>query len=713
MNIGDAARELVGDLSRFGPLEDRVEGLIDLQTARYRPESSDWLVVPWTGGFFLFSEDSEGQRRGREIVIGFLGPSVITLDTVDESTLQQNLPASWKGAGLIRASALRLVGGQSNAELMLSRLEDMVTALGGRTRHVLEIKPTHSDLLRDFRLALLRRDDDAARHLFDQVRLNGNVSAENLRYLRIEYLASFERWAEMRALPHLRALLQARRPRVVSETLLRMVWWTGLIGIGSQNAKVAFEERNVMATFGPLLRSVRVPSTQEGRLVGFLAALADDDVERQAQILECTADSDERARLQELTSESPFEATEPPVEPQTNPLVSALDSGRFTEVIEFFLGAPSSEFADLAVQAVLESGVIDDATRVLLEVRKLDAAGELSLNRRSRRDLEDLERLADDACGGWVEWSARLAGEARWSDASSVVRGSADSWQPLGALDSRQVNEVCDALLGTVGGSNDDQMRASLDVLCGQAATLLAQGSANDFCRTVLLLLSEQDNFSEMVRSAYLDLLAAWLEVGPSGAEYGEVIEQTAKIWMRVRSPNAVSWAISVLEATVDSPCPDAGVRTNFAVQVINDIRAKYYLSASLREQAETEDLAGHFGLPSQPIEASEVERDLWSLLNGKSIGIYSLLPRAKSLLESRLARLCSVGEIKGNDDEVGTQALRALASRADFLIVDTWHAAHQATAAIDAVRPRDRQVLPRQRGISGFLRALEGALGA
>ena len=713
MNVTDALPGLLGDLDRFRPLSDRVEGLVDTQVARYRPKTSEWLVLPWAKGFYLFSEDMEGQRRGREIVSAFLGPSVINLETIPEDTLDETLPSAWKETGLVRATLLRLVGGQSNAETMIARLEDMVAALGGKTRHLLEIKPSPSDLLRDFRLALIRRDDDAARLLFDEVRLTGHVSAENLRYLRVEYLGAFERWAEMQALPHLRTMLQARRPRAVSETLLRMVCWTELVGVENRSVRAAFAERDVMGTYGSLLRSVRVPSTPQGRVVGMLCALFDGDAGRQDQIVLAALDDAEQARLRELVSGSGGGGLLKTATPDTDPVLSAFEDGRFSEVIDFFLAAPSSEKADLAVQAVLESGLNERAEQVLRAVQELSAREELRLTRRARRDLDDLERLASDTCDGWIDWSARVGSDERWADASSVLRDSVDSWRPLGSLDSRQVDEVCSALLAAAGGRNDDQLRSSLDVLCRQAVNQLGSGSANEFSRTVLLLLSEQENFSEMVRVTYLDLFAAWLEVGPSGSEYAEVLDLTSKIWMRVRSPNAVSWAISVLEVCADTPCPNAGARTNFAVQLINDIRAKFYSPASIRERAEIEELAEHFGLPSQPIEASEVERDLWAKLNGKSIGIYSLLPRAKSLLESRLARICSVGEVKGNDDQVGTPALRNLASRVDFLIVDTWHAAHQATYAIDSVRPRDQQVLPSQRGITGFLRALESAIEA
>ena len=46
----------------------------------------------------------------------------------------------------------------------------------------------------------------------------------------------------------------------------------------------------------------------------------------------------------------------------------------------------------MAVQAVLESGLTEDASRYLRLVREFDARGALQLGRRERRDLEELER---------------------------------------------------------------------------------------------------------------------------------------------------------------------------------------------------------------------------------------------------------------------------------------------------------------------------------
>lgn len=83
-------------------------------------------------------------------------------------------------------------------------------------------------------------------------------------------------------------------------------------------------------------------------------------------------------------------------------------------------------------------------------------------------------------------------------------------------------------------------------------------------------------------------------------------------------------------------------------------------------------------------------------------------MPGEAESLAKRLAMLCSPRSAESNSDTVATASLTSLAARVDVLVVDTWHAAHAATNAIDSVRPRDKQVFPSGRGVSAFLQALE-----
>jgi len=717
LKVSEAIPALVGDVSKFGDLADRIEGLIETQVPRFRSGPEEWIILPWGDSFYLLSASSEGQRRGREIAQAFLGPSIALIESVSDAYLDTSLPPAWRATGVVKASAVRRVAPDPRGSReLLARLEDLVATVGGHTPPTLELRPSHSDLLRDFRLALINRDDDSARALLEQILLTGRVSAENARYLKIEYLAAFGRWADMRAMPHVGALLMARRPKAISETLLRMVWWSELVGPEFGGPSRAFRERWVLDTFGALLRSNRVPSTPEGRSVAYLAATAEGDEEWQRQILESATNPDERAALEALAQEdqplvSPESAGAGPSDvPPLDPVAEAFRAGRFGEVVRAFVSSQDPAYAELALEAILDSGEQDQGDVVVRLVRGLIEQRKLELTRRGRRDLEEVEHALAGSCTDWLMWATRLAAEARWADGATTLRNSHVMWEPLSSIGAHPLAQVCDSLLEASGGPNADQLRICLDILCTEAAGLLATGQPNDFCQVVLALLSEQENFSEMVRSAYLDLLAAWLAAGPTASEYAEVLDQTLTIWQRIASPNAVDWASSVLQAVVDSPRPDDSKRTSTGVTMIEGVR-QYASRLTLRQAVEIEGLAADLGLPTREVNAPQEERAVWSTLDGKSVGIYSLLARAESYLRERLSRLCAVGEVKGNSDEVATQALKSLAERADYLVVDTWHAAHQATSAIDAVRPRERQILPKLRGHSGFLRALEDAL--
>jgi hypothetical protein len=103
---------------------------------------------------------------------------------------------------------------------------------------------------------------------------------------------------------------------------------------------------------------------------------------------------------------------------------------------------------------------------------------------------------------------------------------------------------------------------------------------------------------------------------------------------------------------------------------------------------------------------------NIWARLVGARVGLYSLLPRAGIRLQERLCGLADGRvAVEQNGDHVATSGLQSLAAHADFMVVDTWHAAHSATIAIDAVLSRDRQVLPRGGGVMSFLAALQDRL--
>jgi len=97
VNLQTALPSLIGDLGRFGPMAERVEILIDMQLAGITGKTGEWVVLPWIDGFYLLSRDPEGQRRGRELIVAFLGPAVASVESL--SSRSAELPAEWLATG--------------------------------------------------------------------------------------------------------------------------------------------------------------------------------------------------------------------------------------------------------------------------------------------------------------------------------------------------------------------------------------------------------------------------------------------------------------------------------------------------------------------------------------------------------------------------------------------------------------------------------------
>lgn len=722
MSLETAVRLLVGDYAAFAEMSDRIEVFVAKQVHAFVPHRSNWLILPWqppTGpaGFYLFSEDREGQRRGREVVSSFLGPKVARLVSVPDPELEGLLHTTWATTGLVKASLIQRDPHADRLDMVL-RLEDLVATTAGRPATVEETHPTHVDLLRDVRLAMLGQDARAAQRLFDQLVLTGQLSAENIRFLTIELHACFGRWREMADLPYIAVLMQARRPRMVTESLLQMIWWTEIVvRLGLRSATDAFTTGNLLVRYGSLLRSIEVPSTPEGRILAYLTALADEDTERQHAIRRGAATVDEESALTALNVHSaPSVITSDEVsEPSSEvaPIQVAFESGRLKRVVDQFLSEPSPADADMAVQAVLDSDQPFRAKEVLTVVQEWVDDGRLKPGRRLASDIAALAGLVSGVAESWVAWAQRIGSTDAWGDAASALRNGHAGWVTLSALSSEQVMVVAEGVLGAIGSTNEEQLRASLDILCRVAADVVDRPSCAPFTDLVLEFLAIQENMSVQVREAYVTLYEAVLDAGPSTANYDAILTRTAELWSRIKARQHVDWALEILDATAaaSSPAPDR--RSAFGANLINYLRSLDRLD--LRQQVEIEALATEFGLATLSLKRTVRAEDvsLWSKLDGSVVGLYSLLPHAVPRFAERLRALCSPREITGNSDATATNALSSLAERADHMLVDTWHAAHQATGAIDRVRPRSRQILPQQRGVTGLLRALHRSLEA
>lgn len=675
--------------------DPRIRAFVEAQEPLWNGEPGDWVVVPAPpqGTPALIAVDVEGERRGREVVRAFVGPA-----TASQASTARPVQVSGQ---VLRAVELAVAAGRGKE--LLDGLELLVSARLGITRHTSTQKADLADLLRDMRLALATGDLVGASSAYKGIDDLGLLSRENRRFLEIEYLAESERWNELVARPYFGELPRVRRPRLITEYMLEAIWF-GIVLPTGQSAYGTLTSEAVIDRFGPLLQTPDIPRRRGALSLVYLASRLQGDEQRVERIL---AAVDESTRLT-LNSLDPVEPVPGPQTPTTD-VHGLLALQRYGTVVEAFVSAPRAEWVDSAVEAALELREADSGHSVLQAIEELVVDG-FEPRPRLVRAIDELRAMVQGQCGDWLTWARRTAGEP-WEGAAVAARDSAVDWV---APSGPEAVEFGDLLLVSSTGANAQAIVNVLDLLLRLSRDCLSQPSGQTVCDAVLLVLAEQENASDQVRGAFAELTSRALDHGMNAQAYRSLVQSAADLWAKVASPLAFDWALEILDSLAVAPCPEPGLPTAFASSVQG--RAVAWVGRlSAAQRISMRYLTEELGVPPWPSEPEALDdhASVWPSLNGRSLALYSLTENAGTRLKTQLDRVCSLGQFTHNRDHTATAGLASLAQNADYMIVDTWHAAHQATGCIDQHRPRSEQILPRRGSTPALLAALEDWLGA
>jgi hypothetical protein len=708
-----------GDIERFGTVRERVEALLTAQRNMWRDEPGAWTVIPLDRTppvFALVARDSEGERRGREVIGAFVGPGVARLDGTS-LTLSPTVAAdaALRRQGISHVVPLIRTPGKDSNEL-LAALERLVSIRSTQPATRRDVEPALPFLLRDYRLALQQSDAAASGRLYAKIEQLGQLSADNLRFLRVDRLASLGRWQELVDLPIFRDLSRARRPRRISEELLEALWRTQIASgegvAGAGQALERFTAAGLADDYLSLLRSIDVPNSTAGRRLVAISACLDAQDDRLRRLFD-TADEAERQFITDLMSwrdrDRADVATETaPAAPATiDELLAQEDWESVLQTAEASPGDPGA--AEAAVKAAFET---DDPSlsRRAVALLSLVPDGQLSTSTGFRRRLDAVRETARDECASWAAWLRRVGQSESWSNAAEVLRAESDRWDIAEFASNSAAEAAGAALLEASGNRNADQVLRCLDLLCALARDLVGQMIGDSLIEAVMLVIGDQANPSHQVREAFRGLLEPLLESGPIPDQYAGYVELTRSLWDNVQSRSTFDWGLDLADLLISMPCPDPLARQ----RLIQDLMAWAFAHRQQLEHRQTlmaNVIAEQAGLgASLELESSApADENVWARLAGARVGLYSLWPKAGSRLQERLSKLAGAPvTVEQNEDHVATSALTMLAAHADYMVVDTWHAKHSATMAIDSVLPRDRQVLPHGGGVMSFLAALQ-----
>ncbi len=707
---------------------DRIATVVELQGDLLGQHASGWCLFPAeeAGHWVTAMNDTEGERRARETIEAFVGPLTGSLSTSGRPTNESRPGEAWlktQGAGQL----LDLAPGDDEGQL-LGAIELLVTVRADQPPANRDVVEPLQFLIREFYLALYNQDSEASRDLLRRVEATGRLDHRNLQFLRIERLARLEQWNELIQLDEFDALAVARRPRRISEHLLEAIWHARIVTGDLSEPKAIrnrFQEQGVTTSYRPLLVAVDVPSPFGARCVVALFCREANDPDRLGRVVEFSTQSERESLNQLVGSLLADQFEQEPVTPTglgDSPVAAcqtAFNNCDYKKVVDIAEeNRDRTECLPLAVRAAAESGDRELCSRVTdlvdpVSTESLPEAEQFSLL------LERVNQIAAHRCIGWADWLERISGNEPWPMGAEVLRDYHKAWDIDELLLGSMPKRAAELLVEGISGVNKDQLRNVLSVLCELSAVLARNPAARPIQLAILLLLSDDDNPSEQVRDAFLELSAACLD-GADVDTYKDLLEIATEIWRKVKSPQTVGWGLDFADQLVDFPSPDSTLREGFLNELTVfahqpgarlDYEDRNWLTQLLEE---TENDAQ---LPPEP-EVPEEEfapESLWDRLVDKQVGLYTLKPQPR--FEIRLKKLCpEIAGVETNSAKRADPRLTALAQRSDYMIVACQCAKHPATECIDEVRDRERQLFPEGRGcpgVSTLIRCLKKALQA
>ena len=583
-------------------------------------------------------------------------------------------------------------------------------------------------LLREFEMAVLANAEDASEELLREIEQTGQLSAQNVLFLRIRRLAGLLQFDAILALPELATVLAIRRPARVSASLLEAVYVTEIAGYeadGDAEGALRHFEDVVLQKYPALFKSRHGLQTPEAIKSFMLHALAlrPGDAESRARMLASPdlspADLQFLERLAGLA--------ETPAAPEAIPedAVSAVLAEDYDAALQIAARQPASlQRAELLIRCAFE---IDSmaAIRVAADAfNNLDSAQQEALI--SSRLFATLwahirealpgaaGTLAIEAPTSWTEWFQQAAEGRAVPNAVQIAERAVVEWsaEDFSAQDSRTVAGFINRNLGPQAiRLVKDALPHFLQFIERSAEPARHRELLDDIA---VLLMSEED-LSVADVQVVANLAGLLLEIGLSAERYRQLVEDFCALWEQVDSPAYLDAAIDMLDVLLTQACPNPGVREALFRRLIASFQ-RWQRRIGPAQWALLAELASEIGA-SAVVEAIRPPADEHGLalgapardaLAGKTIAIYTLTNAAAARAAEFLTRNFDNVVIEVSNDHVASDRLRSLARAADIFVIATRSAKHAATTFIEAQRPPGRPILyAAGKGSASLLRVL------
>ncbi len=566
-------------------------------------------------------------------------------------------------------------------------------------------------VLRHFYEAIAARDRNSATDALEEIRAGGLLSAINLRFLRVELLGCLGTPEELKADPLLEDISLLRRPPAVTDHLARAA---DALHIPPTAAKTGVDNWRSIASDieqawpGLLAHPSQIRSIHGARCLALTELLVEHPRRGVINTLQSNWNKDalvahivavlESASARGLEEARPFDGIPAVLDLyQRGEYEMVLDTAERVE--------PDRRVAAVVMHAALNLGSAAAAARAVALVDRLPELDREALFAQAVEGAfytQLVERnQGTQVPDGWIDW---LQGE--WPDRPDLLCDWSSTWESAALTVDEAADKFAGELLDALHDKRRGRVRNGLPVL---VRSLVADDglrpSSVPLAVTIFdIMLGSDPGRAE--RRAALDLLSDILQTGCTTDDCRIAITAICDQLVRL-GPREVDWFIGILDVVLFSAIPDPCLREELFDDALA-VAVSWFRRIPDTEAILLRKLFTEAGLDFDPplTDGSEAQTSR-SVKSFRRVGIYSLLESAANNAARWIRDEWPDVDVRLSHAHSNNSELDGLVRSSDVVLMQTSHAKHAATDAIERSVETSRLVRVNGRGATSLFRDL------